>query len=61
MGADPEAVKAVGGMASNVRKIVKALGKGQEQTGDQEPPEPQPRSLGEGVDAMHAQVSAARA
>src|SRR5688500_4735287 len=37
-GAAPEAVDAVEKMADVTRKIVKALGKGQEQTGDDEPP-----------------------
>lgn len=41
-GADPQAVKAVSQMAEVVRKVIKALGRGQENTGDQEPPAEQP-------------------
>lgn len=40
-GADEGTVAAVTKMAEVTRKIVKALGKGQEQTGDEEPPAPQ--------------------
>lgn len=39
-GASPETVKAVEQMAEVTREIVKALGKGQEQTGDEEPSAP---------------------
>lgn len=63
--ADPQIVKTVSEMADVTRKIVKALGKGQEQTGDKEPPAPepqpqqqpapqqQPRTLGEATDQLH--------
>ncbi len=46
-GASPETVDAVKQMADVTREIVKALGKGQESTGDEEPPEEQaqPSSL----------------
>lgn len=37
-GASPETVKVVEQCADVFRQIVKALGKGQEQTGDEEPP-----------------------
>lgn len=37
-GASPETIKAVEQMADVTREIVKALGKGQEQTADEEPP-----------------------
>lgn len=41
-GADDGTVQAVEKMADVTRKIVTALGRGQEQTADNEPPEPQP-------------------
>lgn len=45
-GADDQTVQAVTQMAETTRKIVKALGKGQETTGDNEPPEPeQPQTM----------------
>lgn len=37
-GADPAAINVVSKMADTTRKVVKLLGKGQEQTGDTEPP-----------------------
>jgi hypothetical protein len=37
-GADPGTVKVVSQIADVLRKIIKALGKGQEVSGDQEPP-----------------------
>jgi hypothetical protein len=37
-GAAPDAVKTVSDMADVVHQVVKALGEGQEQTGDDEPP-----------------------
>lgn len=39
--ADPAAVQTVEKMAAVTRKIVKALGQGQEETGDEEPPAPE--------------------
>jgi hypothetical protein len=46
-GASPETVKAVEQMADVTRQIVAALGKGQEETGDEEPPaeQEQPRTM----------------
>ena len=41
-GADDATIKAVSQMADVTRRIVKVLGQGQEQTGPQEPPAPQP-------------------
>lgn len=40
-GAPPETIKAVTKMADVARQLVKVLGKGQEATGDREPPEPE--------------------
>lgn len=37
-GADPAAIQTVTKMASVTRKLISALGKGQEETGDKEPP-----------------------
>jgi hypothetical protein len=58
-GADPETVDVVSKMAGVTRKLVKALGKGQEVTGDAEPPErqpePQPRQT---MDSAAAGVAA---
>lgn len=41
-GADEPTIKTVTQMADVARQIVKALGKGQEETGDAEPPAPEP-------------------
>lgn len=58
-GATPDVVRTVTQMASVVRQIVKALGKGQESTGDEEPPErPQPRNTAEATEQLHAEVQA---
>lgn len=40
-GADQQTVAAVSKMAEVTRKLVKALGKGQEQSGDNQPPAPE--------------------
>lgn len=63
VGADPRTVEAVSQMAQVVRKIVKALGKGQEQTADTEPPAPeeappeQPQTIGQATDQLAAETS----
>ena len=64
-GADEGTVKSVTQMAGVTRKIVAALGKGQEETADDEPaaPEPeQPETMDSATSALHAdmQASAAR-
>lgn len=63
MGADEQTVNAVSQMADVTRKIVKALGKGQAETGDQQPPYPeqqpaqaQPRTIGEATSALHSDM-----
>ena len=48
-GAPEGAVNAVTKMASVTRDIVKSLGKGQEQTGDKQPPAPQDKPQGQPV------------
>jgi plasmid stabilization system protein ParE len=50
-GADEGTVDAVEKMADVTRKIVTALGAGQERTGDQEPAEPQPEQRRETMDS----------
>lgn len=62
-GADPNTVKAVSKMADVTRQIVKALGAGQEQTGDNEgpaeqaapseQPEPQQHTIGSATASLH--------
>jgi len=61
-GVDPATVDGVSKMADMVRQLVGALGKGQEQTGDEEPPaQPQPRpTLDSAVGAMHQDVQGQR-
>ena len=61
-GADPATVDAVSKMADMSRKLVGALGKGQEQTGDDEPPaEPQPRpTLDSAIGDMHQSMQGQR-
>ena len=61
-GADPGTIDGVSKMADMCGKLVKALGKGQEQTGDYEPPaEPQPRpTLDSAIGDMHQQMQAQR-
>lgn len=45
-GADEKTIQAVTNMADVTRKIIQALGKGQETTGDAEPPAPeQPQTM----------------
>lgn len=63
MGADEATVDAVTQMAEVCRKIVKTLGEGQEETGDDEPPAPaeqpapeQPRTVGEATEQLHAET-----
>lgn len=61
-GASEETVKAVEQMADVCREIVKALGKGQEQTADEEgPPEEaeQPRSIDQAAAETEAEMQAA--
>lgn len=63
-GADEGTVKAVTSMADVTRKIVKALGQGQEQTADTEPPEPQPepeqpQTMDSATAALHHSAQAA--
>jgi hypothetical protein len=59
--ADP-VVKSVTQMASITRKIVSALGKGQEHTADTQPPAPQPdgqpRTIGSATDELHQEAQA---
>lgn len=60
-GADPSAIKAVTQMAEVCRKLVSAFGKGQEATGDKEPPadtRPQPRNTMEAAQQLHQDVQA---
>lgn len=52
-GAPEELTKAVGQMADVMRKIVSALGQGQENTGDSEPPGP-PKTFDEASNQMMA-------
>lgn len=69
-GADEETVKAVSKMADVTRQLVKALGKGQEQTADDEEPAPeeaepapeeqQPRSMDQATNELHQEVLARR-
>lgn len=62
-GADEGAIKAVSQMAEVCRKLISVLGKGQEQTGDREPPAPpqQPRNTMEAAQQLRADVQAAAA
>lgn len=60
-GADPGTVKVVTQMADVTRKIVKALGKGQAATGDNEPPEPQPAEQPQGRETMDSATSGLQA
>jgi hypothetical protein len=61
-GASEAVVKTVSQVAGVVRKIVTALGKGQEQTGDNEPPTPQPdgrpRTIGDATNELHQEAQA---
>ena len=59
-GADEQSVKVVSQMAEVTRKIVVALGKGQESTGDEEPAEPQPRrqTMDSATNELHAETQA---
>lgn len=65
-GADPQTVKAVEKMADVTRQLVKALGAGQEQTADDEPPappreeepEPQPHTMDSATQSLHDEVRA---
>lgn len=66
-GADEKTVNAVSQMADVCRQIVKALGKGQEATGDDEPPESEeeepedrPRSFDEASRQMTDEMRAKR-
>lgn len=62
-GADENTVEAVTRMASVVRQIVRVLGKGQEQTSDEEPPEQQPEeperreTLDSATDSLQQEVA----
>lgn len=65
LGADENTVKAVSQMADVVRKIVAALGKGQEETGDDEPPAEEapaegPKTVGQATDELHQETQQAR-
>ena len=63
-GADPASIKAVAQMADICRKMVSAFGKGQESTGDKQPPadtRPQPRNTMEAAQQLHQDVQAAAA
>lgn len=60
-GLDKPTVDTVSKMASVTRRIVQALGQGQEQTADDAPPAPQqPQTLDSATSAMYAQMAAAR-
>lgn len=58
-GASPETVKAVTQMADVARELVKALGKGQESTGDEEPAAPEPQEQPSTIDEAAAQTQEA--
>lgn len=62
-GASPETVEAVSQMADVTRQIVSALGKGQEETGDEEPPaeEKAPASYDEAAGETQAMMQASAA
>ena len=60
-GADPAAVEQVSKAADLFRGLVSTLGKGQEQTADNEPPAPQPsrpETMESATAALHAQSQA---
>lgn len=60
VGAPPDTVKAVTKMADVTRQIVSALGKGQEETGDAEPPAPEPKqTFDSATNALHQEAQAA--
>lgn len=60
-GAGETTIKAVSQMAEVTRRIVSALGTGQEETGDDEPPaQESPRDFGEATDQMVSDRKAAR-
>jgi len=60
-GAEDDVLQTVTKMAEVARKIVMALGKGQEETGDEEPPAPAPRpTTASAVASMHQDTSAPR-
>jgi len=58
-GASPETVQAVEQMAAVTKEIVKALGKGQESTGDEEPPESEEGAQPQSFDQAAAETSQA--
>lgn len=58
-GASPETVDAVEQMAAVTKEIVKALGKGQETTADEEPAEPAEESAPSSFDQAAAETSQA--
>lgn len=60
-GAEEEVVTTVSKMAEVTRKVVAALGKGQEQTADNEPPAPQPRTMDSATNELHQDMQAAAA
>lgn len=62
-GASPQTVEAVSQMADVTRQIVSALGKGQEETGDEEPPaeESSPKTYDEAAGETQAMMQAAAA
>ncbi len=60
-GADPQAVKAVEEMADVIHEVVVSLGKGQEATGDDEPPAEQPASFDQAAAETQADMQAAAA
>jgi hypothetical protein len=62
-GASPETVKAVTQMADVTRQIVTALGKGQEATGDEEPPaeQEQPRTMDQAASETSQMMQASAA
>jgi hypothetical protein len=61
-GADEKTIQAVSQMSEVTRKIIKALGKGQETTGDAEPPEDvqQPQTMAQAEQGFQQDLAARR-